>query len=298
MDDEGVLRAACLGDATGRRRANQSALNATKHGLAAKKHLPEILGSELVEAMRRQFFAEWNPATATQRHLVDELARHAAALARAERIESGLLRTSARTLSLAAFTDDHSDQDTILAASVGAEALDRLTRHRRAHERAFLSTLERISQMRTECLQPPPHHREILHPRLRFDDKRCRGYLRRRWKLAECTCPSCAGSEGVWLGDRDIWQCRCCRHQCGLRSGTVMAGSSLSLAVWFAAIHQVVSDREVPMRALGEATGINRRKTVVALAQRILRALDSADSNRLLAGLTIETLERLARSAR
>jgi hypothetical protein len=299
MEDTKAPRTMTLATTAVGRRARTPALNAAKHGLTAKKLLPEILGSEMVEDTRRRFYAEFQPATATEQHLVDELARHAAALARAEQIEDGLLRTSARGLCLAACVADDSDvQDKILAACVGADALDRLTRHRRSHERAFLATLERVHLMRGN--RPPANVAVAPAPRLALlvEEETCRGYLRRRWEQGTSTCTSCAGKAGAWLGGRDLWQCRTCQHQDGLRGGTVMARSSLPLSVWFAAIYAVLREPRLSIATLCEVAGIPRRKTVVALHQRIRRALDSADSERLLAGLTGDRLEQLARCGR
>jgi hypothetical protein len=299
MEDAKAPRTMTLAATAVGRRARTPALNAAKHGLTAKKLLPVILGSELLADTRRRFYAEFQPATATEQHLVDELARHAAALARAEQIEDGLLRTSARGLSLAACVADDSDaQDKILAACVGADALDRLTRHRRAHERAFLATLERIHLLRSN---PPPAKVAVApasHLALQVEEETCRGYLRRRWEQGFSACTSCGGKEGAWLGGRDLWQCRTCQHQDGLRSGTVMARSSLPLSVWFAAIYAVCREPRLSTATLCEVAGIPRRKTVVALNQRIRRAFESADSERLLAGLTSDRLEQLARFGR
>jgi hypothetical protein len=299
MEDANALQAMNLhGKALGRP-ANTPALNAAQHGLTAKKFLPDILGAELVQEARRQFWAEWQPATATEQHLVAELARHAAALARAEQIEEGLLRTSARGLSLTSCAAEDSElRDRILAASVGAEALDRLTRHRRAHERAFLATLERLHQLRGERPQPAVLTEPAQRLHVHFDEKSCRAFLRRRWETGACSCPACAGTAGTWLGSRDLWQCRTCRNQSGLRSSTVMARSSLPLPVWFAAISAVCRDPEIPLDALCEITGIARRKTVCALAERIRRALKSDDSDRLLAGLTRDGREQPGGSGR
>jgi hypothetical protein len=298
MEDQNGSQTKSRRDSTVCRPVSGPALNALTHGLTATKRLPEILGSELVHAARRQFYEEWKPATATEQHLVDELARHAAALARAEHIEDGLLRTSARGFSLTSFAAEDADlNDKILAACVGAEALDRLTRHRRAHERAFLATLERIHQMHGDRPQHSLPSAPVARPP-RFEEDICRAYLRRRWEEGVCSCPACKGKVGPCLSGRDLWQCRSCRHQSGLRSGTIMVRSSLSLSAWFTAIYALFRDPEITIDALCKVTRISRRKTVVALAQRIRRALCSADSERLLADLTCEILEELGRSSR
>ena len=132
------------------RRLPPRAANAATHGLTATKYLPEILGPELLERHRQSFQSEWQPSTPTQAYLVEELARHAAALARATPIEEAVLRTSARGLSGISDSDGDEDAgaDRVLAAACGTEMIDRVTRYRRPHEKAFLSALARLRELR------------------------------------------------------------------------------------------------------------------------------------------------------
>ena len=76
------------------------------------------------------FYSEWQPSTPTEACLVEELARHAAALERATPIEEAVLRTSARGLSRIAESDLDEDAgaDRVLAAACGTETVDRVTR--------------------------------------------------------------------------------------------------------------------------------------------------------------------------
>jgi transposase-like protein len=295
MDDKTHSLSTGVSTSRGVGRGSLPALNAAKHGLTAQKLLPEVLGATLIEDNRRKFYAEFRPTTASDFHLVDELARHAAALTRAEQIEEGLLRTSARGLGFAAFPADGSEvHDAMLAAVVGAEALDRLTRHRRAHERAFFATLELLQSPRGNPSQAAAPLGPGPHLRLRFDAAICREYLCSRWKSGTAHCPFCGDRHGSWLEGREVWLCRGCRRQFGPRSGTVMARSSLRLDVWFAAIYAVRRDPDLSVEALCEAVRIDRRKTAKTVAQRIKRALDSAAAEQLLVGLTGEILEKLA----
>jgi transposase-like protein len=50
-------------------------------------------------------------------------------------------------------------------------------------------------------------------------------------------CPSCAESGGHALKSRRLIQCRSCRHQSSLTSGTIFASTKLSLRVWFQALY-------------------------------------------------------------
>jgi transposase-like protein len=303
MDDSTAFRtkigvkAALAGPQAASRRRTLRAANAATHGLTATEYLPEILGPELLERHRQSFHAEWQPSTATQAHLVEELARHAAALERATPIEEAVLRTSARGLSLMSHApeDGLAEQDRVLAAACGSEAVDRVTRYRRMHEKAFLAALARLRELQSlrETVPFPVAASPIL---LRFDEATCLRYLQHRRDAEKSGCRSCGSSEGKWLVGHDRWQCRQCRRQASARSGTVMERSSLSLGVWFAAMGAILQDRQISTAALREITGIRREKTVRALAERIRQALDSADAVRLLAGLDLQSLRELARS--
>ena len=64
------------------------------------------------------------------------------------------------------------------------------------------------------------------------------------------------------------------------------------------AIAAILQDREISTEVLCEITGIRRAKTVRGLTQRICRAIDSPEAERLLAGLDRPTLTRLAGTGR
>ena len=301
MDDVSISRVttqeqrAPVGPATLPRHVAPRAANAATHGLTATKYLPEILGPELLERHRQRFYSEWQPSTPTEACLVEELARHAAALERATPIEEAVLRTSARGLSRIAESDLDEDAgaDRVLAAACGTETVDRVTRYRRAHEKGFLSALSRLRELRAgrDTLLLP-----AAGSPLRFDATVCLHYLQRFHEKLRC--PSCGGDDGKWLAGREQWQCRHCRRQVSARSGTVMERSRLSLRAWFSAIAAILQDREISTEVLCDITGIRRAKTVRGLTQRICRAIDSPEAERLLAGLDRPTLTRLAGTGR
>ncbi len=278
------------------RRIAPRAANAASHGLTAKRYLPEILGPELLDRHRQRFLAEWRPATATQAYLVEELARHAAALERATPIEEAVLRTSALGLSGITDTDGNEDvgQDHVLAGACGTETVDRVTRYRRAHEKGFLSALARLRELRvvSDIVLVP-----AASCPLRFNEIVCLRYLKEHHQ-SRSRCPSCGGAEGTWVVGRELWQCRQCRRQVSVRNRTVMARSQLPLRTWFAAIAAILQDQNISTEALSDVTGIGREKTIRALALRVRQAIDAPESERLLAGLDTPTLTRLADSRR
>jgi len=269
------------------------AANAATHGLTAKKYLPEILGNELLERHRQRFRSEWQPSTPTLACLVEEQARHAAALERATPIEEAVLRTSARGLSSIsdAEVDEDAEVDRLLAAACGTEMIDKVTRYRRSHEKGFLAALARLRELRASSdAVSLPAARSPLH----FTANTCLRYLQGRRDTGKLPCPSCGGTHGKWLAGREQWQCRHCRRQVSARSGTVLARSRLPFRVWFAAIAAILRDRNISTEALCDITGVRREKTVRAVAERIRQAIDSPEAERLLAGLDLQILRRLA----
>jgi hypothetical protein len=263
MDDASTARATTEEHGTPTRprpvaqRLAPRAANAATHGLTATKYLPAILGPELLERHRQRLLAEWQPSTPTQVYLVEELARHAAALERATLIEEAVLRTSARGLS--SISDAEVDQDAgldrVLAAACGTEMIDRVTRYRRAHEKGFLAALARLRELRaiSDAVVVPP-----ADSPLRFEETTCLRYLQRYRDDQELPCPSCGGTDGKWLVGREHWQCRHCRRQVSARSGMVLARSQLALCVWFGAIAAILQDRQISTESLCDITGVHR----------------------------------------
>ena len=66
--------------------------NALQHGLRATVLIGDVFGNENL-ARLRELGIEWQPQTPINDLLLDELARHAAALQLAERAEAGVLRS-------------------------------------------------------------------------------------------------------------------------------------------------------------------------------------------------------------
>ena len=274
-------------------KANSRA-NALRHGLTAKTLLPQVLTQELVQDCFEQLQAEWRPQTPTQQHLVREMARHQAALERTEQIEVAALRRSAIG-ALGLELDVLGDLDRVDVALAGAgtaDAIDRVSRYRRSHERAYLRSMAALRDLQALAAAPAPKARVLAHDGAiqvsgpRFDhDSQCESYLLSRWTSGEAGCPGCTGTTGSWLDSRKVWQCAACRHQSSLRTGTIMAGSRLSLLIWFQAIGVVLKNPSASTADIQTATGLTRACTARNLAKRIREAMQSEHRATQLAGL-------------
>jgi transposase-like protein len=249
--------------------------------------LAEAVGRDAVERHLEQLRVEWQPTSPTEEVLVLELARHGAALELVEQVEAAVLRCGMRgagSILPPAELDVEESSDTLLVGAVTTEAIDRLTRYRRAHEKGWYNALLRLREAKARRrsagisvpLSPVP---------LLSSEEQCVAYLTTRARRANRLCPRCGWRRGYWLAGRQRWQCQRCGGQFGIRAGTVMESSRLPLKVWMIAIQTILDNDAISLRALGAAVGIRRLRTLRRLAWKVRRALDSERASELLAGL-------------
>ncbi len=269
-----------------------SRANAMKHGLSASTLLPTILDGGLIEHYQQQLRAEWQPATPTQEFFVLEMARHRAALDRIQQIEEAVLRRGARGAVNSFGADDAEDFqiDAALAAAGTSEAIDRITRYRRPHERAFLKNLMILRELQAKAshVEHPSQNRVATPTTIRavfLTDAECEAYLL-NWQFKHAFGCSRCGQQGARkIMSRKVLQCRGCRQQTSLRAGTVMERSRLGVLVWFQAIEILLKNPSVSTAKVMDATGLRRLGTVRAMVRRIRAAMRSSRVATELAGL-------------
>ncbi len=265
------------------KRNDGSSGNAVTHGLTSKKLLPKKLRLQTAQ-LRDQLAEELFPATVLESILVDELARHAAALKFTSRAEPAVLRCGAACephLAAMMGLQTAAPVDIRLLGAITSEGLDKVSRYRRAHERGFYSALERLTTLRSG------HATSFLRVlRERFATEcACRAYLLAR--LQTLSCPRCGFAGGLWIARRERRECRECKLQVGIRAATIMEHSPLPLTCWFAAILATIANPAVTVTELARVTGIERLATVRGMLSKI-RSAESrppAEAERLLAGL-------------
>jgi transposase-like protein len=265
---------------------NNSRANALRHGLTSHALVLEAFPNGELEVLFKALKGEWQPETPTEEILVAELARHGAALARAQNMEFAVLRQGARAAIDLFLLDDVNDcnADILLAGSVTNEAMDRLTRYRRCHEKGLLAALGKLREIKA-ARSLSPSTQQAARSSLFQTEAECEDYLRRRLNSPTHRCFACGGSAGYWLSGRGRWQCGSCQRQSGLRTGTVMAGSALPLKSWFEAIGLLIQNPRVPTRTLATAVGTKRETTARNIRRKIRIATMSRDASLLLAGL-------------
>jgi hypothetical protein len=95
---------------------------------------------------------------------------------------------------------------------------------------------------------------ERLYP----DEEACRkAWFAWRWPEG-FKCPRCAGSTYCEIRERQLLQCRQCRHQTSLIAGTVLQGTKLPVRVWFRAMHLLAQGKKgLSNIELGRRLGIS-----------------------------------------
>jgi len=105
------------------------------------------------------------------------------------------------------------------------------------------------------------------------DEQACLAYLERlRWPDG-FRCPACGGAE-AWKTNRGLWVCRGCERQSSVTAGTIFASTRTPLSQWFAAIWQLVAQKQ-GMSALGlkRLMGLGSYETAWAHLHKLRRAM-------------------------
>jgi hypothetical protein len=258
-----------------------SRANALKHGLSATTLVPEILRPGRVEALYQQLCQEFCPESLSDELLIREIARHAARLELTEQAEGATILQGANVLSLL-LNPGQPDPDEMLVAATTSDALERVARYRRSHEKAFHQAMNALRERLRERGRQSQNCRSAD---LFATEAACRDHLRAPFRDAAWRCPKCGAANGHWLESRACWECGACGGQVSLRHGTIFEKSPLSLATWFAAIRYVVADSALNAVKLAKLVSISRPATAQAMLRRIKQALAEEDASTKLAGL-------------
>ena len=98
-------------------------------------------------------------------------------------------------------------------------------------------------------------------------------------------CPKYGCKEFYAIRNRNICQCRSCRHQTSVIAGTMMHRTHLPLTVWFWAIYLYVTDkRGISAVQLSRTLGISY-DSAWYLLERIQKAMGQRDEHYLLSGI-------------
>lgn len=116
-------------------------------------------------------------------------------------------------------------------------------------------------------------------------EEACREELFCQWFPQGFVCPKCGCTEYYPIRKRKVCQCRSCRHQTSVTSGTVMHRTHLSLTIWFWAIYLCVTDkRGISAVQLSRTLEISY-DSAWHLLERIRAAMGQRDANYQLSGI-------------
>ncbi len=228
-EDPGTEAAGGKGNGTPGKAQSASAANSLKHGLTAEKTVPESLRLR-VEEYRQELHEEIKPQTFRQRILVEGMARHSAAMKLCEELEASALRCGAKNATAVSSGSGEAaapDHDDVMTAAGASQALERVSKYRRQHERGYFSAMYNLRIELNSEHDPVP----AVLPRHFDDEGDCEQHLLARRERDGWCCPRCGKKKGSWLPKSKRWECGCCGFQVGLRDGTIMEKSPLSLRV-------------------------------------------------------------------
>ncbi|MEX2142014.1 MAG: IS1595 family transposase [Pirellulales bacterium] len=247
---------------------------------------PAVLQEFHVQELLAAFFAEYDPVGPTETALVRDLARQAAAMeiwgqSAGASFRQAVAGISALLVGAQAYAGN---LDAMLASAAASESTERSSRHHLGHSRAFYRALQKLRELQAwrKSLGSASH----FEPPESFEtEAACEAYLAARFSAGHQRCPRCGGASGYFLPKRRVWECGGCKSQVGLRAGTVMAGSRLSLMVWFEAIRWLLWAPTISASELGHKLGIQRLTTVRKMAAKIRAAMADDQATEMLAGL-------------
>jgi transposase-like protein len=124
--------------------------------------------------------------------------------------------------------------------------------------------------------------RTLIEMESRFrDEEACREYLFRiRWPDG-FVCPVCKCAD-MWRLRKGLWQCRGCRRQVSVTSGTIFDSSHLSLRLWFQAMWHMTSQKNgVSALGLQRVLGLGSYKTAWSILHKLRHAMVRPGRDRL-----------------
>ncbi|MEN6369987.1 MAG: IS1595 family transposase [Thermotogota bacterium] len=123
-------------------------------------------------------------------------------------------------------------------------------------------------------LQDTSEIRSLEEARVEFSTQyKCAHHLKRlRWPDG-VTCPKCGAKHPGWIETRGLWQCKACRHQFSVTSGTIFHRSKIDLPRWFVAVWAMRhSPKGISAKQLERELGVCY-ETAWYMAKRIRRAM-------------------------
>ncbi len=137
------------------------------------------------------------------------------------------------------------------------------------------------------AMRKPYTERSLLDFQKEFStDQACAEHLAgQRWALG-FKCPSCGHDEFWFLARRRLLDCKACRHQTSLTSGTIFHNTRTSLLKWYWLIYHMAMDKVgVSVAEMQRLLEIGSYQTAWSMAHKVRKAMAVRDARYRLAGL-------------
>jgi hypothetical protein len=118
------------------------------------------------------------------------------------------------------------------------------------------------------------------------DEQACRDYLE-KWRWPEgFECPKCGHKEYYFHKNRGLFQCKGCRRQTSMTTGTIFHGTRTALWTWFMLIYLIgYKGRESPACLHRTFARGKNYKSILKMSWRIQEAIREPDGYHKLVGL-------------
>ena len=116
-------------------------------------------------------------------------------------------------------------------------------------------------------------------------EDKCREFLFELRFPQGFVCPECSCTEYYHIQKRHTYQCKCCRHQTSVTSGTVMDKTHLKLTYWLWAMFLFANDKRGCSASYLSQTLKLPYKTAWFLLQRLRSAMSNRENKYLLDGI-------------
>jgi hypothetical protein len=119
-----------------------------------------------------------------------------------------------------------------------------------------------IFQDQNDASQPRAHQKGLSDDAFeqRYPDEEACSKAWFAWRWPEgFKCPRCAGTAYCQIQGRQLLQCRRCRYQTSLITGTILQGTKLPMRVWFRAMHLLAQGKKGPTSSWVGGSGSRQR---------------------------------------
>ena len=110
-------------------------------------------------------------------------------------------------------------------------------------------------------------------------EQSCRVAFKEMREQEGITCTKCGNHSHYWIGKKEQWECKKCRHVTRLRAGTVMHSSKLPFLYWFTAMHMLTSTKKsFSAKEVQRQLGHKRYEPIWAMMHKLRLVMGLRDS--------------------